>query len=170
MIGLLTTALLFMSVVPAGAQDEGPQPEDPQPGDTQPQNPVEVFLASVTLLGNMPQTPEQIAALHQQGYGMGNISKAIYLQQNGDTRDLQTILALAKEIGWGKLFKEAGLHGGGVGWLFKNNGQHGLNGKSSGWTPPGLAKKNQNINNNGSMPPGQQKNKDKNNGNKKGGK
>ena len=142
MIGLLTATLLFLSVVPVGAQAEKPQP----------QNPVVEFLAGVTKL-----TPKAIAELQQQGYGLGNISKAYRYQQNGGKGTLQEILAKAKEIGWGQLFKQAGMHpGGGVGWLFKGKGQHGLKGKSSGWTPPGQAKKN-----NGWVPPGQLKDKNK---------
>jgi len=149
-IGLLTTALLFLSVIPVGAQDEKPQP----------QNPVVVFLAGAT-----GSTPQAIAELQQQGYGLGNISKAYYyLQMGGTGGDLQWVLAKAKEIGWGQLFKQANIHpGGGVGWAFKHNGQSALKGKSSGWTPPGLAKKN---NGSGWVPPGQLKDKNKDADNK----
>ncbi len=147
LIGLLATTLLFTSVVPVGAQDEKPNP----------QNPVVVFLAGLT-----KKTPQAIADLQAKGYGLGNISKAIYYQQMGGKGDLQSILEKANEIGWGQLFKQAGLHpGGGVGWLFKGKGKVAINGKSSGWMPPGQAKKK-----NGWMPPGQLKNKDKKSGDK----
>ena len=141
-IGLVATSLLFLGVAPVGAQDEEPEP----------QNPVVEFLAGVT-----GSTPEAIAGLQQQGYGLGNISKAYYYQQNGGSGDLKSIIDQARETGWGQLFKSAGLHpGGGLGWLFKANGQHGPKDKTTGWTPPGQAKKN-----NGWLPPGQQKKKDK---------
>jgi len=142
MIGLITAALLFSSVGSVGAQDEKPQP----------QNPVVVMLAVVTGLSQ-----NEISDLQQQGYGLGNISKAYYYKKNGGEGDIKSILDQAKTSGWGQLFKKAGIHpGGGVGWLFKGKGQTAVKGKTSGWTPPGQAKKN-----GGWVPPGQQKNKDK---------
>jgi hypothetical protein len=148
LIGLLTTALLFVSIIPVAAQDEQPQP------GTQPKNPVALFLSGVTGL-----TAQQISDLQTQGYGMGEISKAYYLVKNGFAGDIPTILAQAKTSGWGQLFKQAGVKpGGGVGWLFKGKGNTAVEGQTTGWTPPGHAKKN-----NGWVPPGQQKKLDKNN-------
>ena len=140
MIGLVSAALLFSSVGSVSAQAEEPQP--------QPQNPVAAFLAGVTGL-----TPQEISDLQQQGFGMGNISKAYYLLKNGMPGDINSILEQSTTTGWGQLFKQAGVHpGGGVGWLFKGKGGTAVEGITSGWTPPGQAKKN-----NVMVPPGQAK-------------
>ncbi len=169
-IGLVSAALLFSSVGSVNAQVEEPQP----------QNPVAAFLAGVTGL-----TPQEISDLQQQGFGMGNISKAYYLLMNGMPGDINSILEQSTTVGWGQLFKQAGVHpGGGVGWLFKGKGGTAVEDNTSGWTSPGQAKKNNVVvppgqakkndvvvppgqakkNNAVVVPPVQQKNQDKNNG------
>jgi hypothetical protein len=128
--GIVCCTLLFTSVGVAFAQEETPEPVTTEEPILTPQNPVAAFIAEVT-----GSTYEEIIALQQAGYGMGNISKAyFYLQQleeSGETGEtgevitmtLEDVLAQAHSMGWGNLWKEAGLGPGvghGVGWLFKH--------------------------------------------------
>ena len=95
------------------------------------QNPVAAYLAGLTGL-----TYEEVIALQQEeGYGLGGIGRA-YLFSEATGVPLLDALAQAKEIGWGNLFKEAGLHpsGAGLGSLF-GGGQLG-GGPPEGAGPP----------------------------------
>lgn len=113
LIGIIVCGVLLIPNSNVKAQDEEPQP----------QNPVAVFLAEVT-----GTSYEEIIAFQEAGYGMGNISKAYYYIQASGGGSLGEVMAQAQEIGWGELFKAAGLHPGGnhgVGWLFKEHGGNG---------------------------------------------
>jgi len=103
------------------AQEEEPG-EDPET-DGLWQNPVAVYLAD-----RLGISYEEVIALQEEGYGLGNISKAYYLMKlpEAEGMDIPTILAQAKEMGWGEFYKSMGLHPGGghgLGWMFKESGK-----------------------------------------------
>src|SRR5665648_27089 len=99
-------------------------------------NPVIMFLAGLT-----ERTPEEILAIHQEGFGMGEIAKAYtlftmltaegftlpegYVLPEGLTIEgmtIEDVLAMRADTGWGNIFKEFGIHPGnqkGIGQYFK---------------------------------------------------
>jgi hypothetical protein len=97
-------ALAALALLAAGstgvarAQEETPQ-----------QNPVAAYLAGLTGMSY-----EEVVALQKDGNGLGNIGRA-YLFSEATGIPLEEVLAQAKEIGWGNLYKEHGLHPGGNG-------------------------------------------------------
>lgn len=93
------------------------------------QNPVVLYLA-----GMLDAKYDDIITLQQEeGYGLGNISAAYYIMSlaasgdlEGFSGDIPSILAAAKEMGWGNYYKSLGLDPGvdhGLGWMFKENGK-----------------------------------------------
>jgi hypothetical protein len=118
LFGMMIIMLLAMTTGMAFAQEEEPV-EDPDEGESDSRNPVAVFLGEVT-----GTDYETIKLFQESGYGLGNISKAIFYA--GEDGDIAGLMAQAKESGWGQIKKEyAELNpedkrgGHGLGWLFK---------------------------------------------------
>lgn len=118
------------------------QADDPDPIDEGAQNPVVVYLAGLTGLGT-----QEILNLQNTGYGLGQIAKAFYLIDLSGVGELEAVMAEAKEIGWGNLYKNWGNHPSeikGLGWLFKHEGKpdqvgppdHANNDKDKDTSPP----------------------------------
>ncbi len=94
-------------------------------------------------------TQEEIASLQQAGYGFGEIAKAYSLADELGMAP-EDILSQAREVGWGKLLKDNGLHpslagkGNNLGTIMSeqkgNRPAHA--GPPGGDGPPGLQKKN----------------------------
>jgi hypothetical protein len=109
----------------ARAQDEDGQ-----------QNPVAAYLAGLTGMSY-----EEIVDLQKDGNGLGNIGRAWNFSQATGV-PLIDALAMAKEDGWGNLYKEYGLHpgGNGLGSLIHGNiGKGNGNGGGNGNGPPDWA-------------------------------
>jgi|GEM_PF-6051700 len=93
-------------------------------------------------------TNEEIVALHQAGYGFGEIAKAYSLADELGMAP-EDILPQAREVGWGKLLKDNGLHpslagkGNNLGAIMsKHKGNRPVHaGPPGGDGPPGLIKK-----------------------------
>jgi hypothetical protein len=145
-ITVLVAALFAAPVSFVHAQDGTVTPEEtevtetpevsetPEPGETETpttlSNPVIMFLAGLT-----ERTPEEILAIQQEGFGLGEIAKAYTLLMMLSAEDfvlpegmtfegttLEDVLALRAETGWGNIFKEFGIHPGnqkGIGQYFK---------------------------------------------------
>jgi hypothetical protein len=103
------------------ADDDGDADDDTDDGDdtagdeTTKQHPVASAIAEY-----FEVTYEEVKALHESGYGFGNIAKAYFFaEQLGLTPD--ELLLQAHESGWGNVLKENGIHPGSVG---KGNGNH----------------------------------------------
>ncbi len=111
-IVVLTISLLLIYLGSALAQ------EDPPP----PQNPVAVFLSEATEM-----TYDEIINLQKSGHGLGNIARAYnFVSATYGTLTMSDVLASRSQgIGWGQLYKEAGLKPGGggqgLGWLLGKN-------------------------------------------------
>ena len=128
--------MLFLLVLGTGVVSAQEEPPADAPEDGAGQNPVAMYLAEI-----LEVEYEEIIRLQQdEGYGLGEISKAFYildLAGKGELLgpdglpivfegDLESILAAAKEMGWGNYFKSLGLHPGGghgLGWMFKEFGK-----------------------------------------------
>lgn len=120
-----------------------------------------------------------IMDLHQAGNGFGNIAKAYFFAAElgldiGDPNALSGFLGDAKDLGWGNVLKENGIHPGAVGkghsreWPKKGDSPEeedtlqGAGGPPGGGGPPGQLKKGNNpdgssANPGGHIPPGQLK-------------
>jgi hypothetical protein len=124
----ILAVVLFAAVSAVGARA---QEEDPQ------QNPVAAYLAGLTGLSY-----EEVVALQKDGNGLGNIGRA-HLFSEATGIPLEEVLQLAKEMGWGNLYKEHGLHPGGNGLgslvhgqIGKGNGNGNGNGSDKEPGPP----------------------------------
>ena len=122
--------ILFLLVTGTGtvfAQDEPPE-EDPE-GAGQGQNPVAFYLSDILEV----EYEEVITLQKEDGYGLGNISKAFYILSlategmlEGFEGDINFVLEQAKEMGWGNYYKSLDMHPGGghgLGWMFKEYGK-----------------------------------------------
>ena len=137
LITILVVALFAAPVSFVHAQDgttTDEEAETPEPGDTETtttlSNPVIMFLAGLT-----ERTPEEIQAIQQDGFGLGEIAKAYTLLTMLSAEDfvlpegmtfegttIEDVLAMRAETGWGNIFKEFGIHPGnqkGIGQYFK---------------------------------------------------
>ncbi|MBI9047369.1 MAG: hypothetical protein JEZ06_22975 [Anaerolineaceae bacterium] len=159
---MITFGLIFSGFSPASAQDdEPPEIEETEEvegaAEGEDSNPVVDFLSGLT--------GEDVAGMHIEGAGLGNIAKAFAFQQAGGAGDMLRIMEQAQEKGWGNMYKEAQELGGdpgkkhGLGWLMKASGEKGPKDKDAEWTggPPEHAN-----NDKDKIPPGQAKNKSKN--------
>jgi hypothetical protein len=133
-LGLPFSTVYAQEVTPEPTEPvETPEPlETPEPEETPEtddsiftgQNPVAAFIASITQMEY-----EQVRAYQEEGLGLGNMTKAYYFlqaYQGEEAMDFAMVANMANEIGWGELFKNAGMHPGGghgVGWLFKETGE-----------------------------------------------
>lgn len=152
---LMSTMILGLLIGSVGvgvvqAQEEVPpveeteEPETPEEVEetTTIMNPVVLFLDS--LLGE-DYTAEDIIAFQEDGYGLGEIAKAYFLttlltdlQADPESEfvlpedfdgSFESLVGLAREIGWGNVYKDLGLHPGdqrGLGWLFKEYDKQGF--------------------------------------------
>jgi hypothetical protein len=101
-MGMITVILLALNSSVVLAQDEPPKTPEPQ-------NPVALFLSELT---GVPY--EEIITLRDSGFGFGNFAKAYYyIQEKGGS--YSEVLSQAQAMGWGKFFKENGMHPGGKG-------------------------------------------------------
>ncbi len=98
---VLVLALVGLLVFAGSARAQEPEPA--------PQNPVALFLAGVTGLSY-----DEIVSYRDAGYGLGQIGRALQFARATD-QSLDDVLAQAQETGWGRLYREAGLHPGGQG-------------------------------------------------------
>lgn len=132
--------------------DDTPDPDDDDDGDDldddgsllkNEQHPVANAIAQEFNI-----THEEIVALHQAGYGFGEIAKAYSLADELGMAP-QDILSQVREVGWGKLLKDHGLHpsltgkGNNLGAIMsKQKGNRPAHaGPPGGDGPPGLMKK-----------------------------
>jgi hypothetical protein len=122
---LIFVILLAVSTGVVYAQDPEPDPEQEPQDEDEGINPVAAYLAE-----QLGMSVADILALQEDGFGLGNISKAYFLlSQDGSdeiTLTLREILVQGQEMGWGNLFKSMGLHPGrghGLGWMFKELGK-----------------------------------------------
>jgi hypothetical protein len=146
---LITIMIVALFVAPVGfvhAQDGTDTPEvtetietpevteTPEPGETETpttlSNPVIMFLAGLT-----NRTSDDILAIQQEGFGLGEIAKAYtlltmflnadFVRPDGMTFEgttIEDVLAMRADTGWGNIFKEFGVHPGnqkGIGQYFK---------------------------------------------------
>jgi hypothetical protein len=77
---------------------------------------------------------EEIVTLQKDGNGLGNIGRAYNFSQATGI-PLTDVLDMAKEMGWGNLYKEFGLHPGGQGLgslVHGNIGKGAGNGNGNG--------------------------------------
>ena len=88
-----------------------------QGAETENQNPVAAYLAGLTGMSY-----EEVVDLQKDGNGLGNIGRA-YLFSEATGIPLEEVLAMAKDSGWGNLYKEYDLHpgGNGLGSLIRGN-------------------------------------------------
>jgi hypothetical protein len=123
-IGTLAALGVLLLVTGGAFADDDPPPVD---------NPVIQFLAELT-----QQDPAYIVELHGQGHSLGNIARAYLFDSSGG--DPQGVLSQAKGMGWGVLFKQAGLHPGGggrgLGWMIGK--AHGRPDHAGGGRPEGV--------------------------------
>ena len=90
--------------------------------------------------------PEEVASLHEEGNGFGNIVKAYFFADKLDPpMKPQELLEAAHESGWGNVLKEGGIHPGSVGNGGGNRPEkEKTGGPPGGDGPPGQTKKNNN--------------------------
>jgi len=113
--------LLMLLVLGTGVvlADEEEPPEE-EPGEGQGQNPVALYLAD-----HLEVDYDVVRAYQEDGFGLGNISKAIYIQSM-EGGEIEAILSAAKDMGWGEYFKSIDMKPGGghgLGWMFKEYGK-----------------------------------------------
>ena len=113
----LVLMLLVLGTGVVMADEETPEDE----GEGVGQNPVALYLAD-QIEG---LTYELIREYQENDIGLGNISKAFYVQSEKGG-DIETIIADAKDMGWGEYFKSLEMKPGGghgLGWMFKEYGK-----------------------------------------------
>lgn len=94
--GMVVIGLSVSAAAVALAQEDTPEH----------QNPVGLILADHA---RVPY--DEIADLHELGYGWGSIWRGLYFSEVTGM-DLEEALAQAREAGWGNLYRDAGLHPG----------------------------------------------------------
>ena len=127
---LIIIMVMALFAAPGGIVQADDEPPPEEETTTEPLgHPIIMFLAGLTEM-----EPEEILAIHEEGYGMGEIAKAYYLlslvAEEGsefvlpDGSTMESILALSLETGWGNVYKDLGIHPGskhGLGWYFHEN-------------------------------------------------
>lgn len=132
-IAMIVLMMLVMGTGTVFAQEEPPEADPEEDGKGQ--NPVVAYLADIL---ETEEIDVDVEELHDDGIGLGNISKAIYIMTlagegmlEGFEGDIGSILEQAKEMGWGNFYKDlkwtdGEIHRGvghGLGWMFKEFGK-----------------------------------------------
>jgi hypothetical protein len=99
LIWMVFAILPMLTISVAVAQDEEPAQN----------NPVALFLAGLTDV-----TYEDIIGYQQEGFGLGQIGRALQFAEATDQEWID-VMTQAQAMGWGQLYREAGLHPGGQG-------------------------------------------------------
>ena len=88
---------------------------------------------------------EEIISLHQQDYGFGQIIKAYTLAGQLNNKTAQAVLLEARQVGWGQLLQDNGLHPSAAGQGNKfghfKSGPQGQGNRPAQFVPPGQSKK-----------------------------
>jgi hypothetical protein len=114
----IAVMLLVLGTGIAFADEETPE-EEPE-GEGVGQNPVALYIA-----GHLGVDYDDIREYQANDIGLGNISKAIYIQSmlGGEIGE---ILAAVQDMGWGEYYKSLEIKPGGghgLGWMFKEYGK-----------------------------------------------
>ena len=102
-----TNASLEPFVLGINVHLEEPAGEEPEEGEL-----VFVHPALVPVARFFDVPYEQVAAWHSQGFGVGNIARALFLARMLENMSAEELLEAASERGWGDVMKEYGVHPG----------------------------------------------------------